>query len=128
MRVKFKYNGITYYPKDPDKKLKQLGITWDDVEIIKEEKIVKPIELMDNKLYYFINNIGQSITSINPECPVGFTETTKEDLQKIWLANKMKKSINMLNDIWNMINDLNLKDSQECLDWLDKINEISIRN
>ena len=37
MRVKFKYNGITYYPKDPDKKLKQLGITWDDVEIIEEE-------------------------------------------------------------------------------------------
>lgn len=128
MRVKFKYNRITYYPKDPDKKLKQLGITWDDVEIIKEEKIVKPIELMDIKLYYFVNNIGQSITSINPDCPAGFTETTKEDLQKIWLVNKMKKSINMLNDIWNMINDLNLKDSQECLDWLDKINEISIRN
>lgn len=128
MRVKFTYNGITYYPKDPDKKLKQLGITWDDVELIKEEKIIKPIELMDNKLYYFVNNIGQSITSINPECPVGFIETTKEDLQKIWLANKMKKSINMLNDIWDMINDLNLKDSQECLCWLDKINEISIRN
>lgn len=127
MRTKFKYNGITYYPKDPDKKLKQLGITWNDVEIIKEE-IAKPIELMDIKLYYFVNHAGQSITSINSECPIGFTKTTKEDLQKIWLANKMKKSIDMLNDIWDMIDVLNLKHSQECLNWLDKINEISIRN
>ena len=126
--MKFMYNGRIYNPVNVEKKLKKMGITMDDIEIIKEEKIVKPIEFMDIKLYYFVNNIGQSITSINPECPVGFTETTKEDLQKIWLANKMKKSINMLNDIWNMINDLNLKDSQECLNWLDKINEISIRN
>lgn len=34
----FKYNGKIWNPKNPEKKLKQLGITWDDVEIIEEVK------------------------------------------------------------------------------------------
>ena len=33
----FKYNNKIWNPKNPEKKLKQLGITWDDVEIIEEE-------------------------------------------------------------------------------------------
>ena len=34
--IVFKYNNKIWKPKNPEKKLKQLGITWDDVEIIKD--------------------------------------------------------------------------------------------
>lgn len=65
----FKYNGKIWNPKNPEKKLKQLGITWDDVEII--EDVTKKEQLMEfedpNRLYYFINRkTGWSITSIHP--------------------------------------------------------------
>lgn len=66
MRIRFKYNDIIYYPKNPEKKLKQLGITWDDVEIIEEQKKEQKIEYEDpNRLYYFINKkTGETISSI----------------------------------------------------------------
>lgn len=64
----FKYNGKIWNPKNPEKKLKQLGITWDDVEIIKEEvKQEQPIEYQNIKLYTFKNSkTGQTIISIYP--------------------------------------------------------------
>lgn len=68
MSISFKYNGKIWNPKNPEKKLKQLGITWDDVELIKQE-IKEEIkeELRDIKLYHFINpNTGYTITSIYP--------------------------------------------------------------
>jgi hypothetical protein len=34
----------------------------------------------------------------------------------------------MLEGIWNEIEELGLKDEQMVLDWLDHINEISVRN
>ena len=34
--MKFKYKGKIYNPKNPEKKLKQLKITWDEVEIIND--------------------------------------------------------------------------------------------
>ena len=64
MRIKFKYNGIVYYPKDLDKKLKKLGITEDDIEVIDDsEKEEISLELDDTKKYYFTNGIF-TITSI----------------------------------------------------------------
>lgn len=64
MRIKFKYNGIIYYPKDLDKKLKKLGITKDDIEIVNDDnKEETPLELDDIKKYYFTNGIF-IITSI----------------------------------------------------------------
>lgn len=65
--ISFKYNGKVWNPKNPEKKLKQLGITWDDVEIIEtpknEEK--KETELQNPKLYVFKNkHTGFSIESI----------------------------------------------------------------
>lgn len=64
MRIKFKYNGIVYYPKDLDKKLKKLGITKDDIEIVNDDnKVETPLELDDVKKYYFTNGI-YTITSI----------------------------------------------------------------
>lgn len=50
--IMFKWNGKIWNPKNPEKKLKQLGITWDDVEII-EEPIKKREETeYDNTLLY----------------------------------------------------------------------------
>ena len=61
----FKYNGKIWNPKNPEKKLKQLGITWDDVEIIKENIKEEIIEYNDTKLYHFINRkTGETISSI----------------------------------------------------------------
>lgn len=39
--VTFKYNNKIWRPKNPEKKLKQLGITWNDVEIIEEKEKIK---------------------------------------------------------------------------------------
>jgi len=83
----FKYNGKLWNPKNPEKKLKQLGITWDDVELINEP--IKQIEIKHedpNRLYYFINKeTGYSITSINPICKeFEYEPTTKEYLESYW--------------------------------------------
>lgn len=91
--IKFRYNGKNYNPKNPEKKLKQLGITWDDVEIIEEAK--KDIEIdeqRDIQLYYFINKkTGYSITSIYPECNEnGYEKCTKETIRKKLLDRQTK--------------------------------------
>lgn len=44
------------------------------------------------------------------------------------LQKRLDSSIKELEDIWSYISSEDLQDSQEVLDWLDKINEISIRN
>lgn len=66
--ITFKYNGKIWNPKNPEKKLKQLGITWDDVEIIDNQpKEEKQIEMNDIKMYYFRNpKNGYTISSIYP--------------------------------------------------------------
>lgn len=87
MSKSFKYNGKTYNPKNPEKKLKQLGITWDDVEVIESTIKGEEIEYENpNRLHYFINpQTGYSITSINPVCNVdGYERTTKEYLESYW--------------------------------------------
>lgn len=40
----------------------------------------------------------------------------------------MDKSIKKLEEIYNYLEKNNLLDEQETLDWLDKLNEISIRH
>ena len=52
----------------------------------------------------------------------------KYDNEQNRLYNMCKMSILMLEDIWKAIVTNNLQDSQMCLNWLDKLNEISIRN
>ena len=44
------------------------------------------------------------------------------------LYNACKMSILILENIWGDINTNNLQNSQFVLDWLDKLNEISVRN
>ena len=61
----FRYNGKIWNPKNPEKKLKQLRITWNDVEIIEESKLEELIEYNNIKLYYFKNKItGELISSV----------------------------------------------------------------
>ncbi len=55
-------------------------------------------------------------------------KTGKYDNEKNRIYNMCRISILMLENIWNDIVKNELQDSQMCLDWLDKINEISIRN
>lgn len=63
--ISFMYSGKLYNPKNPEKKLKQLGITWDDVEIIEQTKKEEKIEYEDKQLYIFKNNkTGETIVSI----------------------------------------------------------------
>lgn len=66
MNIAFKYNGKIWNPKNPAKKLKQLGITWDDVEIIENQENQKdPIEYQNPELYVFKNKLtGEVILSI----------------------------------------------------------------
>lgn len=47
----FKYNGKLWNPKNPEKKLKQLGITWDDVEIIEEKPKIQEDDKVDPSYY-----------------------------------------------------------------------------
>lgn len=88
MRIKFKYNGREYYPKNLDKKLNELGITINDIEIVSNEtKKQEQIEYEDpNRLYYFINRkTGYSITSIYPECNrESYEPITYEELTSFW--------------------------------------------
>lgn len=61
---KFKYNGKIYAPADFERKLKALGITANDVELINEDK---PKEYIEVKTYTFINKKnGHTIKSIYP--------------------------------------------------------------
>lgn len=42
--VKFKYNGQIYAPSNLEKKLKKMGITIDDIELIEEDKKPKEVK------------------------------------------------------------------------------------
>ena len=62
--MKFKYNGRIYNPVNVEKKLKKMGITMNDIEIIPEE--IKEIKYEDDTItYLFIDKInGKRIVSI----------------------------------------------------------------
>ena len=48
--------------------------------------------------------------------------------EKNKLYNMCQASIHVLEEVWKMIEKTDMKNEQFVLDWLDKINEISIRN
>ena len=55
--MKFKYNGRIYNPVNVEKKLKKMGITMDDIEIIPEE--IKEVKYEDDTItYLFIDKIN----------------------------------------------------------------------
>lgn len=82
--MKFKYNGKVWNPKNPEKKLKQLRITWDDVEIINEEPEEKVKEEINEsvKLYKFKNKKdGSVIVSIYED--IGLHNVNVNDYERI---------------------------------------------
>lgn len=52
----------------------------------------------------------------------------KYDNEKNRLYNMCQMSIQMLDELWNQLEKADMINEQFCLDWLDKINEISVRN
>lgn len=55
--MKFMYNGRIYNPVNVEKKLKKMGITMDDIEIIPEE--IKEVKYEDDTItYLFIDRIN----------------------------------------------------------------------
>ena len=70
--ITFKYNGKIWNPKNPEKKLKQLGITWDDVEVIetstKQKEVIEDNSTDNPNLYKFRNiKDNSTILSIYPD-------------------------------------------------------------
>ena len=64
--MKFIFNNKIYNPVNLEKKLKKLGITLKDIQIIEDNKIIDEIDTSIQK-YYFKNIVtGETITSIYP--------------------------------------------------------------
>ena len=64
--MKFIFNNKIYNPVNLEKKLKKLGITLKDIQIIEDNKIIDEIDTSIQK-YYFKNTLtGETITSIYP--------------------------------------------------------------
>ena len=64
--MKFIFNNKIYNPVNLEKKLKKLGITLKDIQIIEDNKIIDEIDTSIQK-YYFKNDItGETIVSIYP--------------------------------------------------------------
>ena len=64
--MKFIFNNKIYNPVNLEKKLKKLGITLKDIQIIEDNKIIDEIDTSIQK-YYFKNIItGETIVSIYP--------------------------------------------------------------
>lgn len=82
--MKFKYNGRIYNPSNLEKKLKKLGITLDDIEIIEDtvKKEEPTAETSTVKLYYFINrDTGYRNCSIYNICPEGYVPCNKQEYE-----------------------------------------------
>lgn len=56
------------------------------------------------------------------------TSIEKNTILQSYMNEKLNQSILLLNEIWKEIKDEGIENSQEVLDWLDSINEISVRN
>lgn len=61
--TKFKYNNRIYNPSDLDKKLKKLGITRSDIEIIEDTTIKEELDTSITKHHFSLPN-GYTVTSI----------------------------------------------------------------
>ena len=64
--MKFIYNNRIYNPVNLDKKLKKLGITIKDIQILEESKVIEEIDNSIQKYYFKNSNTGETIVSIYP--------------------------------------------------------------
>lgn len=83
--MKFMYKGRVYNPVNVEKKLKKMGITINDIDIIKEELVEEPSFVSDIRLFYYYNpTTGYSITSIYDNVNEnGYERIDKRQLDKI---------------------------------------------
>lgn len=140
----YKLNNKVLKTTNLDKKLKKIkdpeiiyqqdfeGSTVDAEKILdgkmkelfpKKEEFAEEVELH----CFFNKDNGYSITSIKSEIPDGYIPVTKEFIDRRYLKMKIDKSLEDIEDCWEYIIENNFQDYQEVLDWLDKINEISVR-
>lgn len=91
--MKFIYNGRIYNPVNTEKKLKKMGITMDDIKIIKKPSIEEPPPTSDVKLYYYYNPItGYSISSIYDNVnEKGYERISKRQLDQIIERRQISK-------------------------------------
>ena len=64
--MKFIYNNKIYNPVNLDKKLKKLGITIKDIQILEESKEIEEIDTSIQKYYFKNSNTGETVVSIYP--------------------------------------------------------------
>jgi hypothetical protein len=87
--MKFKYNGRIYNPVNVEKKLKKMGITMEDIEILPDEK-----KKEDNSVEDYQINKRQVIV-----------RSTEDDIRRVCFIDKDKSlpTISELfkNHIWN---------------------------
>lgn len=90
--MKFMYKGRIYNPANVEKKLKKMGITIEDIEIIKEDSVENSPLPSDVKLFYFYNpDTGCSITSIYDKNVNGYERIDKRQLDKIIERRKVSE-------------------------------------
>ena len=90
--MKFKYNGRIYNPVNTEKKLKKMGITMDDIEIIKEDSVKEPAPSSDVKLFYYYNpSNGHSRCSIYELNENGYQRISKGQLDQIIQCRAISK-------------------------------------
>lgn len=79
--MKFKYNGRIYNPVNVEKKLKKMGITMEDIEILPDEKKEKSNEGIED---YMLNKrkviVRSTLDEIRRVCfiPIDYTPTIYE--------------------------------------------------
>ena len=79
--MKFKYNGRIYNPVNVEKKLKKMGITMEDIEILPDEKKEKYNEGIED---YMLNKrkviVRSTLDEIRRVCfiPIDYTPTIYE--------------------------------------------------
>ena len=76
--MKFKYNGKIYNPINLEKKLKKLGITIDDIELIEELKNTNENTYSNNSTLYYFKKDDYIRCSIYPE-ENGWEKITREE-------------------------------------------------
>ena len=76
--MKFKYNGKIYNPTNLEKKLKKLGITIDDIELIEELKNTNENTYSNNSTLYYFKKDDYVRCSIYPE-ENGWEKITREE-------------------------------------------------
>ena len=81
--MKFKYNNKIYNPTNLEKKLKKLGITIDEIELIEDTKSVEENSDTNNIQLYYFKKDGFIRCSIYPE-ENGWKKITREEYKSFY--------------------------------------------